>query len=106
LNKKAILAIIPLIAVMFIATYNDNAFSEEIDLECQAGEVTVVRTTNPNPICVNEDTANKWVEYGLATIVAGASSDEVEETPAEESIDEVPAEESVEGEEPLQNQSG
>jgi hypothetical protein len=87
LSKKSILAIIPLIAIMFITTYNDNAFSEDIDLECQVGDVAVVRTTNPTPICVNEDTANKWVEYGLATIVAGASSDEVEEIPAEESVD-------------------
>ena len=79
LGKKAILAIIPLIAMVFITTYNDNVFSEEDDLQCPAGEVVVVRTTNPNPICVEESTAHKWVRYGMATIVESFTSDEVEE---------------------------
>jgi len=55
--------------------------------ECQAGEVVVIRTTNPDPICVDEDTANKWVQYKMATIVT--ASDEVEEVPMEV-MDEAP----------------
>ena len=89
MSKKAILTIIPLVALLFITTYNNSAFAEEIGLECQAGEVVVIRTTNPNPICVDEDTANKWVQYKIATIVV-ASSDEVEVP--EDAMDEAPME--------------
>ena len=63
MENKTLLAIIPLIAFAFV-NYNDAIAQEP--LECMEGEVTVVRTTNPNPICIDEDTALKWVGYGMA----------------------------------------
>ena len=66
MQKKTLFLIIPLIAFAFV-NYND-AIAPEL-LECSEGEVTVVRTTNPNPICVNQGTALKWVSYGMAIIM-------------------------------------
>jgi len=69
-------------------TVDEEDAGREIDLECPAGEVVVIRTTNPTPICVDGGTANKWVGYGMATIVAGTSSDGADEEAMDETVDE------------------
>lgn len=55
---------------VFVFLINSNNVSAlEIDLECPENKVVVVRTTNPNPVCVFDTTAERWVELGLAEIV-------------------------------------
>ena len=68
LKYLGLLAILPLFTIGIVANYNTSANAQE-QLECMSGEVTVVRVTNPNSICVDENTANRWVQLGIATIV-------------------------------------
>jgi imidazolonepropionase-like amidohydrolase len=82
MGQKTLLLIIPLIltvgiTLVFVANNNDVFASHEID--CTDGEVTVIRVNDPKPICINEETAEKWVSYGIATIVTHQSED-VEES--------------------------
>ena len=65
---KILLTIIPLIAFVFLIN-NYDVSAQEIDFECPKNEVVVVRTTNPNPICIDESTAERWVVLGLAEII-------------------------------------
>jgi len=44
--------------------------SAEEQLSCPEGEVIVVRTNNPYQICISENTAQRWVQLGIATIVS------------------------------------
>jgi len=64
---KIFLTILPLILFVFLTNYDVSA--QEIDLECPKNEVVVVRTTNPNQICVDESTAHRWVQIKIAEIV-------------------------------------
>ena len=65
---KILLTIIPLITFVFLI-HNYDVSAQEIDLECPKNEVVVVRTTNPNPICIDESTAERWVVLGIAEII-------------------------------------
>ncbi len=82
MTKKylGLLVILPLFTIGIFANYDNFANAAE-ELDCMDGEVTVVRVTNPNPICVDENTANRWVQLGIATIVG-------EEMMMEETIEE------------------
>jgi len=60
------LAMIPLILSIGIAPA--LSFADD-SLVCVGGEVTIVRTTNPKPICVDETTADRWVQLGIAEIL-------------------------------------
>ncbi len=64
---KILLTIIPLILFVLLTNYDVSA--QEIDLECPKNEGVVVRTTNPNPICVDQITAQRWAELGITEIV-------------------------------------
>jgi len=70
MTKKylGLLVILPLFTIGIFANYDNFANAAE-EIVCMDGEVTVVRVTNPNPICVDENTANRWVQLGIATIV-------------------------------------
>jgi hypothetical protein len=96
MTKKylGLLAILPLFTIGIFANYDDFANAAE-EIDCMIGEVTVVRVTNPDPICVDKDTANKWVQLGIATIIG-------EEEAMEEEVieEEVMIEEEVLMEEP------
>ena len=48
---------------------NNSVSALEIDLECPENKVVVVRTTNPNPVCVFETTAERWVQLEYAEII-------------------------------------
>jgi len=67
-----ILAIIPLILSIGITHALPFSYAEE-ELVCPAGEVEVVRVTNPNPICIEQNTAQRWVQLGIAEIVVKTS---------------------------------
>jgi len=43
------------------------SYSEEII--CPAGEVETIRVTNPNPICIDNSTAKRWMQLGIAEII-------------------------------------
>jgi len=74
---KYLITILPLIVLVFVSNY--DAFAQEIDIECPKNEVVVVRTTNPNPVCVDKSTAERWVGLKIAEIVG----EQIEEKPEE-----------------------
>lgn len=64
-----------ILMLVFIFLINGNDISAlEIDLECPENKLVVVRTTNPNPVCVFDTTAERWVELGLAEIIKESST--------------------------------
>jgi len=78
--KIILFALIPLILSIGIVStipFSDVS-AQEIDLVCPKNEVVVVRTTNPNPICISDSTAQRWVILELAEII-----DQSEETTQE-----------------------
>jgi len=102
LKYLGLLAILPLFTIGIVASYNPSANATE-ELVCMDGEVTVVRVTNPNSICVDENTANRWVQLGIATIV---SEEEMmmEETMEEETMEEETMEEETMEEEMMEEE--
>ena len=85
-----LLAILPLLTISLATNYDALAAHHgEQEISCVTGEVLVIRTTNPNPICVSEDTALRWVEIGLATIVKEYTADEVEASYEDIPLDDV-----------------
>jgi len=89
-----LLIILPLFTIGIFANYDNFANAAE-EIVCMDGEVTVVRVTNPNPICVDENTANRWVQLGIATIVGEEMM--MEETMEEEMMMEETMEAPMEG---------
>ena len=75
---KILLTIIPLITFVFLIN-NYDVSAQEIDLECPKNEVVVVRTTNPNPICIDESTAERWVVLGIAEIIGETKEKQITE---------------------------
>ncbi len=65
---KFLLFVIPTILFIFLTNGNDVS-ALDFDLECPENKVVVVRTTNPNPICVSDSTAQRWVILELAEII-------------------------------------
>jgi len=96
MTKKylGLLVILPLFTIGIFANYDHFANAAE-EIDCLSGEVTVVRATNPDPICVDENTANRWVQLGIATIVGEEEMME-EETIEEEMMIEETMEETME----------
>jgi len=69
--EKTLFLIIPLILTIGITPALPFSYGEEII--CPDGEVEVVRVTNPNPICIDQSTAERWVQLGIAEIVVQTS---------------------------------
>ena len=80
--KIIIFALIPLILSIGITPILPFSYSEE--LICASGEVDVIRVTNPNPVCIDQSTAKRWSELGIAEII-GKSIIVVEEVMEEPS---------------------
>jgi len=106
-------ALIPLILSIGItpAVFADDS------LVCVSGEVTLVRTTNPKPICVDESTANRWVQLGMAEIILKvtpsegnlivSSAEVIKQLAESQVIDEKPMEEELPlGIETIETRSG
>jgi len=91
--------LIPLILSIGIVSVLLFSFAEGIT--CPAGEVEVVRVTNPNPICVDQSTAERWVQLGIAEIV-GEPVEVMEESVMEETMEQ----ESQMGIETIETRSG
>ena len=83
--KKIFLILIPFI--LSIGLVFPFSYAVDYDLECPENKVIIVRTTNPNPICVYDSTAQRWVEMGMAEFVISPSIDDVVE---EKIIDDLP----------------
>lgn len=75
MTSLGFLLILPLFTIALVANYNSFASAQE-EIRCISGEVTVIRVTNANPICIDKDTALKWEKYGIATIVSEDSESE------------------------------
>ena len=87
LTSLGLLLIIPLFTMALVANYNSFASAQE-ELICPSGEVAFVRTTNPNPVCIDSNTAMKWEGYGMGEIVGEASEpEEAPATPQQNAID-------------------
>jgi len=67
MTDKVIFALIPLFLSIGIAAVLPFSYSEE--LVCPKGEVEAIRITNPNPICIDENTAQRWAQLGIGEIV-------------------------------------
>jgi len=80
-NHFLFLLMISLISFAFLI--NNDVSAQEIDLDCPTNKIVVVRTTNPNPICVFDTTAERWVELGIAEIV----SKTIEEDPINTAVE-------------------
>jgi ribonuclease Z len=62
-----ILVVFPMVLSIGIIPIIPFSFAEE--LVCPSGEIEVVRVTNPNSICIDQDAAQRWSELGIAEIV-------------------------------------
>jgi len=71
---KIFLTILPLI--LFVLLTNYDVFAQESELTCPRGEVIVVRTTDPNPICIDNATAHRWVQLKIAEILSVSIKEE------------------------------
>jgi len=57
---------------LFVATFGINYFEgvfAEEELVCPVGEVVVIRVNNSKPICVDQNTAERWSQLGITEIV-------------------------------------
>ena len=89
LTNLGLLMILPLFTVALVASYNSPAYGgghgvgmpTQGAVLCLPSEVAIIRTTNPQMICVDKTTATKWVQYGMATIVGGKAMEESMEEP-------------------------
>ncbi len=94
LKISLFLALIPIILSIGIIPVIPFT-NAEVELQCMSGEITVVRVTNPDPICVNEVTANRWVQLGIAEIISEPMKEEKMEETMEEEKMEVTIEEKI-----------
>lgn len=85
--KFLLLFLLPLFLII-----NFDAFALDYDLECPVGEMEIIRATNPDPICVNSDTAQRWVGMGIAEYVELASEVIIGPEISEEKPVEIPVE--------------
>jgi len=88
------------VAIIFLFSFSINYFEEvfaEEELVCPVGEVAVIRVNNPKPICVDQNTAERWLQLGITEMVGEPIEEETEEIPPEivESFEEVFAEEEL-----------
>ena len=116
LTNLGLLMILPLFTMALVASYNSPAYGgghgvgmpTQGEVLCLPSEVAVIRTTNPQMICVDKTTAAKWEQYGMATIVGGkAMMEESMEEPKstlQQRLDEIIAK--IDTRDNTQNRSG
>ena len=85
--KKIFLILFPFI--LSIGLVFPFSYAVDYDLECPENKVIIVRTTNPDPICVYDATAQNWIRMGISEFVTSPSIDDVVE---EKIIDDIPEE--------------
>jgi hypothetical protein len=85
---KSLFLILPLILLVFVS---NSAYAIDYDLDCPENKVVIVRTTNPNPICVYHATAQHWIGMGIAEYVDDIPEETVDAIP-EETVDAIPEE--------------
>jgi hypothetical protein len=83
IRKILLFTLIPLIISVGITSFLPFSYSEE--LVCPTGKIEVIRVTNPESICIDQDTAQRWNQLGIAEIVGELMVNAPEE---EKSIDE------------------
>jgi hypothetical protein len=87
-SSKVTIILVPLVLSLGIISLIPHSFGEE--LICPSGEIEIVRVTNPESICIDQDTAQRWNQLGIAKIVGEimviASE---EEKPHEEFVPEI-----------------
>ena len=93
INHKKIKFLYVILPLIFLIIFSNNAYAIDLDLECPENKIVVVRTTNPNPVCVFDTTAERWVGLGIAEFIDTTPEENTIETiPEEETIDAIPEE--------------
>ena len=87
MGHRIIFVIIPLILSIGVTPALPFSFAE--GMTCQAGEVEVVQVTNPNSICIDQFTANRWAQLGIAEIVGEPVQEDIEEVMEKPGMEEV-----------------
>ena len=80
--------------LFFLIIVSNNAYAIDFDLECPENKVVIVRTTNPDPICVYDATAQHWVGMGIAEFIETIPKEIVETIP-KEIVETIPEEKTV-----------
>ena len=78
-NSFLVFSLIPLILLLGLVPITPFSYSEK--LECPIGEVETVRITNPNSICIDSETAQRWEQLGIAKIVGEILHESIEKLP-------------------------
>ncbi|MBA4452509.1 MAG: hypothetical protein H2B03_04970 [Nitrosopumilaceae archaeon] len=72
-----LIVLLPLVLSLSV-TFFSQSHSEEFF--CPSGEVEVIRVTNPNPICIDYNTADRWETLGIAEIVKIPKTNNISES--------------------------
>jgi len=84
---KSLFLILPLVFLTFFA---NNVFALDYDLECPENKIIIIRTTNPDPICVYHDTAQRWIGMRIAEFVETLPEENIVDTIHEETVETLP----------------
>ena len=81
------IGIVPAIPFADAVSYIDQIYVDENEVECQKGEYLVYRISNVDYICIEDSTAVRWVQLGIAEIISkGAIDEKLESIQEEESV--------------------
>jgi len=80
------------ILIFSIGVFSVIPFSYSEELVFPSDEVEVVTVTNPNSICINQETAHKWTQLGIAEIIGETKEKETTKEKIVPEIVELPEE--------------
>lgn len=69
LNRSIAFALIPLvlsIGLVSVLPFADALQDRDAETQCRDGQVLIFRINSNNYVCVSDDTADKWVNWGMA----------------------------------------
>lgn len=83
----ALFAVFSLIVVSGSVSVNAQSQEREIDFQCRDGMVMVYRGISSSFVCVNDDTAERWIQLGLAVSISQPEEEPAEEATRTEDVD-------------------
>ena len=102
MNHKKIKSLYVIFPLIFLMIFSNNVYALDFDLECPENKVVIIRTTNPDPICVFDTTATRWVEMGIAEFIEKTPDNNTYHLP-EENIQNTLPEENIQNTLPEEN---
>jgi len=82
-----IFALIPLVLLAASPSLSFAINEQENETQCRTEQILVYRITNADFICTDKETANRWVELGIAEIVSESEDIPVVEESQEKTIE-------------------